>query len=288
MGKPIVYMTKDISPKGLVKIYEALNPNLPGNLAVKLHTGEPGGNNYLKPELISELVKKVNGTIIEANTAYNGRRYSTADHYEVAKEHGFTDIANVDIIDGEGELTLSIPNGKWLKENYVGADLEKYESILVLSHFKGHAMGGFGGAVKNISIGIASGKGKAWIHSAGTSFTDFWNTPQDDFLESMAEAAKSVTEYCKNMAYINVMNNLSVSCDCESNPEPPCMADIGIFASLDPVAVDKACVDQVYNSPDENKAKLIERIETRHGTHTLDYAEEIDLGSKDYELVCID
>ncbi|MGM0216758.1 DUF362 domain-containing protein [Enterococcus sp. AZ109] len=287
--KAIVYMTKDLSSDGLMKVYHALNWEPTGKVAVKLSTGEAGNTHYLAPDLIKELVQSVEGTIVECNTAYAGKRVSTEDHLQVAKDHGFTAIADVDIMDAEGSLSLPVPNGQRIDENLVGKNLANYGSVLVLSHFKGHAMGGFGGAVKNISIGIASRDGKIWIHSGGTSKTQAWEGEQDAFLESMAEAAKSVSDYFdegEKMTYINVMNHLSVDCDCDGNPAEPDMHDIGILASHDPVALDKACVDLIYAA--EDGASLIERMETRNGIHTLDHAVEMGLGQQEYELVSID
>ena len=286
-GTSEVFMTKDISSEGLMKVYEALNKKPTGKVAVKISTGEPGGHNFLSPDLIKKLVTDVNGTIVECNTAYGGSRSTTAMHMQVAKDHGFTAIAPVDIQDAEGPISLPVKNGKHLTENLVGSHFKNYDSYIVISHFKGHAMGGFGGAIKNISIGIASAEGKALIHSAGKSRTNPWGGAQDPFLESMAEAAKTVSdELGGNMLYINVMNRLSVDCDCSSNPAEPDMHDIGILASFDPVALDKACVDLVYAAPDGKS--LIERIESRNGTLTLKYAEEIGLGSQQYSLVNVD
>ncbi|EFS26435.1 hypothetical protein FUAG_01950 [Fusobacterium ulcerans ATCC 49185] len=286
-GASEVFMTKDISSEGLMKVYEALNKKPTGKVAVKISTGEPGGHNFLSPDLIKKLVTDVNGTIVECNTAYGGSRSTTAMHMQVAKDHGFTAIAPVDIQDAEGSISLPVKNGKHLTENLVGSHFKNYDSYIVISHFKGHAMGGFGGAIKNISIGIASAEGKALIHSAGKSRTNPWGGAQDPFLESMAEAAKTVSdELGGNMLYINVMNRLSVDCDCSSNPAEPDMHDIGILASFDPVALDKACVDLVYAAPDGKS--LIERIESRNGTLTLKYAEEIELGSQQYSLVNVD
>lgn len=284
-----VYMLSDISPQSLIRIYEALERPVSGKVAVKLSTGEPGGNNYLKPALIGDLIRKVNGTIVECNTAYGGDRSDTELHLKAAEDHGFTAIADVDIMDAEGEIRLPVRGGKHLTEDIVGSHFADYDFTVVLSHFKGHAMGGFGGAIKNISIGIASANGKRLIHSAGTSTTSWGNPQQDDFLESMAEAAKAVADHCGDkILYISVMNNLSVDCDCDSDPAAPEMADIGILASLDPVALDKACVDMVYNSPDEGRRHLIERMESLHGIHTLEYAEDINLGSQKYKLVVLD
>lgn len=284
-----VYFTSVISSESLVKIYECLGVDLKGKVAVKISTGELGGHNYLKPELIKGLVNKLNGTIVECNVAYEGSRNTTSVHLETIKAHGFDKIANVDIMDRDGDMDIPVLDGNHLKVNYVGKNLSNYDSILMLSHFKGHGMGGFGGALKNMSIGVASSRGKAWIHSAGTSFTDFWHTEQNKFIESMAEADKSVIDYMNgNILYINVMNNLSVDCDCVANPEEPCMKDIGILASIDPVALDKACLDLIYNSNDPGKEHMIERIESRKGNHIIDYAIGLGIGNKEYQLVNID
>ena len=288
---PKVYMFKEISPENLVKIYEALGREATGKVAVKLSTGEPGGHNFLQPALIKDLVQKVKGTIVECNTAYGGGRADTENHLKAAKDHGFTAIAPVDIMDAEGEVALPVKGGKHLKEDFVGSHYLNYDFTVVLSHFKGHAMGGFGGAIKNISIGIASSAGKAWIHSAGKTKGNPWGnlSPQDDFLESMAEAAKAIVDHCGDkILYISVANNLSVDCDCDSSPEDPKMGDIGILASLDPVALDKACTDLVRASEDHGKIHLIERIDSRNGMHTLEYGEKIGLGSQKYELVKLD
>lgn len=284
-----VYMTKEISPESLLRIYEALGRQATGKVAVKLSTGEPGGNNYLKPALIKDLVKTVNGTIIECNTAYGGGRSTTAAHRKAAEDHGFTAIADVDIMDADGETRIPVKGGKHIKEDIVGANYLNYDFTVVLSHFKGHAMAGLGGAIKNISIGIASANGKRLIHSAGKSTTDWGSPAQDDFLETMAEAAKAVADHCGDkILYISVMNNLSVDCDCDSSPEDPKMGDIGILASLDPVALDKACIDQVYSSPDHGRIHLIERMESRNGIHTINYAAEISMGNLKYELIMLD
>ena len=290
-ANPKVYLTRTITPEALVRIYEALGREATGRVAVKLSTGEPGGHHFLQPALVAPLVRKVGGTIVECNTAYGGGRARTADHLKAAADHGFTAIAAVDIMDAEGETALPVEGGRHLAEDYVGKNFLNYDFTVVLSHFKGHAMGGFGGAIKNISIGIASSAGKAWIHSAGKTknAAEMWSAlpPQDDFLESMAEAAKAVADHCgERILYINVMNNLSV--DCDAHPAAPEMGDIGILASTDPVALDKACVDLVYASDDPGKVHLIERIESRHGTHTLDHAAAIGLGDPDYELIDID
>lgn len=288
---PKVYMFKEISPENLVKIYEALGREATGKVAVKLSTGEPGGHNFLQPALIKDLVQKVKGTIVECNTAYGGGRADTENHLKAAKDHGFIAIAPVDIMDAEGEVALPVKGGKHLKEDFVGSHYLNYDFTIVLSHFKGHAMGGFGGAIKNISIGIASSAGKAWIHSAGKTKGNPWGNlpPQDDFLESMAEAAKAIVDHCGDkILYISVANNLSVDCDCDSSPEDPKMGDIGILASLDPIALDKACTDLVRASEDHGKIHLIERIDSRNGMHTLEYGEKIGLGSQKYELVKLD
>lgn len=280
----IVYMTADISEKGLMDVYEALGASPSGKIAVKISTGEPGSN-YLKPELIGGLVQSLKGTIVECNTAYGGSRANTAMHYQVAEDHGYTEIADVDIQDEDGSMTLPVSGGDNLTENYVGASFADYDYYVVLSHFKGHAMAGFGGAIKNISIGLASSDGKAHIHSGGTG-GNMWGGDQDAFLESMAEAAKSVTDYLDgNILYINVMNRLSIDCDCDGSPAEPDMHDIGILASYDPAALDQACVDLVYSAKDGKS--LIDRIESRNGLHTLEQAEKIGLGSREYELIHI-
>lgn len=280
-GLPKVYWYKTISSENLIKIYEALGREASGKVAVKLSTGEPGGHNFLQPALIKNLVKKVNGTIVECNTAYGGGRSNTESHLKAAADHGFTAIAPVDIMDAEGETDLPVKGGKHLTRDIVGKDLLNYDFIIILSHFKGHAMGGFGGAIKNMSIGIASSNGKRLIHSAGTSTTSWGHPAQDDFLESMAEAAKAVADhYGKKILYISVANNLSVDCDCDASPEDPKMGDIGILASLDPVALDRACTDLVRSSEDHGKIHLIERIDSRHGMHTLDHAESLGMGSQ--------
>lgn len=283
-----VLMTEHISSEGLMKIYKALGKIADGKTAVKISSGEPGGHNFLSPDLIEGLVKEVKGTIVECNTAYEGKRFDTDSHLKVMKDHGFSKIAPVEIMDAEGELSLPVTGGKHLKENFVGKGIEKYNFIINLAHFKGHAMGGFGGVLKNMSIGIASSMGKSLIHTAGKERTGFGiNTPQNDFLESMAEAAKSVADYMQDrIIYINVMNNLSVDCDCDSNPAEPDMKDIGILASLDPVALDQACVDLVYSAPDGKS--LIERMESRNAIRTVEHAEEIGVGTRNYNLYSID
>ena len=290
-----VYMTKDISPEGLQKMYEALDASPEGKVAIKLSTGEAGNPNHLDPNLIKDLVQSVNGTIVECNTAYSGsKRADTAMHMEVAKEHGFTDIADVDIMDRDGYMTIPVEGGKNLQENWVGQNLANYDYVIVLTHFKGHPMAGFGGALKNISIGIASSEGKVRIHSGGklkkpTITLAAYTTNQDVFTESMAEAAKSVSDYedhGKKMIYISVMNNMSVDCDCVSDPAAVDMHDIGILASTDPVALDQACIDQVFLAPDSNS--LQERILSKNGLHILKHAEEIGFGNRAYELIDMD
>lgn len=295
MEKSKVYFTKDISSKGLIKIYEALNANLKGKVAVKISTGEPGGHHFLNPKLIEGLVKKLNGTIVECCTAYRGKRFDVKSHWQAIKDHGFLDIAPCDILDEEGEVKIPVSAGKHLKGyNIVGDHIKNYNSMLMLSHFKGHAMGGFGGALKNMSIGVASRNGKAWIHSVGRTedpdkswgFTE----DQDGFLESMAEACKGVVDYFKpeNITYINVANNLSIDCDCDSNPHAPEMADIGIFASNDPVALDQCCYDQIMNSTDKGKTSLVNRMLEKHAIVTIEEAYNLGLGSREYEIINID
>lgn len=286
-GTPVVYMTREITPEGLMAVYQALQWEPQGRVAVKLSTGEPPASNYLRPELIAGLVQSLDGTIVECNTAYGGSRAETAMHYQVAEDHGFTAIADFQILDEDGSMTLPVQGGTRLSENYVGAAFEDYDSYLVLSHFKGHSMAGYGGAIKHISIGLGSSEGKAWIHSAGSSRTNPWGGDQDAFLESMAEAGKSVSDYLgAQIVYINVMNRLSVDCDCDGNPAEPDMHDIGILASTDPVALDQACIDLVYGA--EDGQSLVNRIESRNGLHTLEHAQQIGLGSRSYELVSID
>ena len=286
-GVSTVYMTTDISPEGLMKVYEQLGFTPTGNVAVKLSTGEPPASNYLRPELIKNLVQSVNGTIVECNTAYGGSRSSTAMHKQVAEEHGFTAIADVDIMDEEGSMSLPVKNGKHLSENYVGTHFKNYDSFIVLSHFKGHSMAGFGGAIKNISIGISSSEGKAWIHSGGTSKTNAWGGEQDDFLESMGEAGQAVVNSLDGkIVYVNVLNRLSIDCDCDGNPAEPDIHDIGILASTDPVAIDKASIDLVFEA--EGSESFKQRVNSRNGLHTLDYAEQIGLGNQKYRLVSID
>jgi uncharacterized Fe-S center protein len=287
--KSQVYFTHEISSQGLLNIYDALGITLPGKAAVKISTGEPGGHNFLQPELISALVAKLGGTIVECNTAYEGKRYSSKDHWQAIRDHGFLDIAPCDIMDEFGEISIPVQGGIHLKENFVGEHLKNYGSMLMLSHFKGHLMGGFGGALKNMSIGVASSHGKAHIHGVGDP-SALWTADHDSFLESMADACKSVMDFMgrENIIYINIANKLSIDCDCDSKPHDPEMADIGIFASIDPVALDQACVDAVYASPDPGKAALIERMESRNGIHTVETAAALGLGSREYEIVSID
>ena len=290
MAKSTVYFTKDISPEGLQKVYAALGVTLKGKVAVKISTGEPGGHNFLQPALIAALVKSLNGTIVECNTAYPGRRDTTEAHWQTFKDHGFTDIAPCDLMDEEGEMSLPVEGGFHLKENFVGSHLKNYDSILMLSHFKGHPMAGLGGALKNMSIGVASAHGKQWIHTSGSGaegFDALMNADRDSFLESMADADQSVMTFMgrENIVYVNVANRLSVDCDCCAAPADPEMMDIGIFASLDPVAIDQACVDAVYASADPGKAALIERMESRNGVLTIKAAADLGLGSREYEIV---
>lgn len=291
MEKSKVYFCKEITPENVVKIFETLGKELPGKVAVKVHSGEEGNQNYLHPEFMRPMIEKVNGTVVECNTAYEGERNYTDKHKKLMENHGWTKYFNVDIMDSEGDdLVLNILDGKVIKKNFVGKNIQNYDSMLVLSHFKGHPMGGYGGALKQLSIGCASSSGKAWIHTAGKTKdqTELWNyvAKQDEFLEAMADSAKSVVEYFKgNIAYINVMCNMSVDCDCCAVAEDPCMKDIGILASLDPIAIDQACIDLVKNSNDPGKDHLLERINSRHGTHTIDSAEKLEYGTKEYELI---
>lgn len=290
-------MTTDISPEGLVKVYKALGIKPEGKVAVKISTGEPGGHNFLQPALIKDLVEEVDGVIVECNTAYTGKRYTNEEHWQAIKDHGFTAIATVDLMDEEGEFRIPVKDTTHLKYNLVGTHMKRYRSMINLAHFKGHAMGGFGGVLKNQSIGVASANEKAYIHTAGktdkkeTMWEGIGKTEQDHFLESMAAAAQSVHEYFEGrILYINVMNNLSVDCDCDSHPADPEMKDVGILASVDPVALDQACIDLVFNYPSkegDHAGALIERINSRHGVHIIEHAAKIGLGSREYELVKI-
>lgn len=291
MNKARVYFIKEITPENLVKLYEALNIKLEGNVAVKLHSGEAGNQNYLRPEFVKDIIEHVNGTVVECNTAYDGARNTTDRHIKLIEDHGWSKIFNCEILDAEGpDLELEIPNGKVITKNYVGKGIKNYNSMLVLSHFKGHPMGGYGGAIKQLSIGCASSAGKAWIHTAGVTsdVKKVWKNSAEQlkFLESMADAATSVAKIFENkIVYLNIMCNMSVDCDCCEVAEDPCMQDIGMLASLDPVAIDKACIDLVINSNDPGKEHLLERINSRQGMHTIDVAEEIGLGTKEYELI---
>lgn len=294
MSKATVYFTKTITPDSLIKIYDALGVDLKGKVGVKISTGEPGGHNYLHPELIGDLVHKLDGTIVECCTAYEGKRMDPKDHWQAIRDHGFADMAPCDLMDEFGEMDLPVAGGFHLERDIVGDHLANYDSLLVLSHFKGHAMGGFGGALKNISIGIASTHGKTNIHTAGvtTEAAELFNhlPEQDVFLECMADACKAVISYkgAENMVYINVANRLSVDCDCDAHPAEPEMADLGIFASTDPVALDQACYDAVKNADDPGKAALIERMDSLHGIHTVEAAAAHGLGSRDYTIVSLD
>lgn len=283
-----VYFTDKITSESLLNIYKKLGIELKGKVAVKVHSGEEGNQNYLKPLFYKDLIDYVNGTVVECNTAYNGERNTSKKHLKLLDKHEWTKYYNVDLLDETDEVALEVKNPKYIKENYVGKNIENYDFMLVLSHFKGHPMGGYGGALKNISIGLASSHGKANIHGAGKP-DEMRTADHDSFLESMAEAAKTIVDYEKgNMVFINVMANMSVDCDCCAKAEDPCMKDIGILASTDPVAIDQACIDLVYNSNDPGKDHLIERIESRNGIHTIEYAENIRVGTRKYELVKID
>lgn len=286
MEKAEVYFTKNITPENMIKMYEAVGKKLEGKIAVKVHSGEEGNKNYLRPEFMKPIVEYVNGTIVECNTAYEGQRDTTEKHIKLLKNHGWSELFNVDLMDAEGpDLEIEIPNGTVIKRNFLGKNIKNYDSMLVLSHFKGHPMGGYGGALKQLSIGVASSFGKAYIHGAGNP-EELWTADHDKFLESMADSALSVVEYFKrNIVYINVMCNMSVDCDCCEKAEAPCMKDIGILASLDPVAIDNACIDLVKNSNDAGKEHFLERVNSRNGTHTIDVAEKLGIGTKEYELI---
>lgn len=281
-----VFFSREITPEKVVEMYRLARKNLPGKVAVKLHSGEEGNQNFLKPEFWKPMIEYVNGTVVECNTAYEGSRNTTEKHLETLEKHGWNRYFNVDLLDAEGpDLELAIPNGKRIQKNFVGKNIVNYDSMLVLSHFKGHPMGGYGGAIKQLSIGVASSYGKAYIHGVGDP-EKIWTADHDSFLESMADAALSVIEYFKgNMVYVNVMKNMSVDCDCCAVAEDPCMKDIGILVSLDPIAIDQACLDLVYASDDPGRDHLIERIESRNGVHTIEAAAELSYGSREYELV---
>ena len=282
--KSKVYFTREISSEKLLEIYKKLGVELKGKVAVKVHSGEKGNQNYLKPLFYKDIIDYVKGTVVECNTAYDGERNTSEKHLKLLEEHEWSKYYNVDLLDKDAELELPVKEGKHLKVNYVGKNIENYDSMLVLSHFKGHPMGGFGGSLKNLSIGLASSHGKANIHGAGNP-EDIWTSDHDSFLESMAEADKTIMDYEKNIAFINVMANMSVDCDCCAVAEDPCMKDIGILASADPVALDQACIDLVYNSRDPGKNHLIERIESRNGIHTIEEAEKLKVGTRNYELI---
>lgn len=284
-----VYFTRNLNSEALVKLYESANAKLEGNVAVKVHSGEEGNQNFLHPEYFKDIINHVGGTVVECNTAYDGERNTTNKHLKLLERHGWNEYFNVDLLDATGpDKVLEIPNGKVIKKDYVGKNIENYDSMLVLSHFKGHPMGGYGGALKQLSIGLASSYGKAYIHGAGDP-DKIWTANHDLFLESMADAASGVTAYFKgNIVYINVMANMSVDCDCCAKAEDPCMKDIGILLSTDPVAIDRACLDLVHNSSDPGRKHLIERIESRNGTHTIEAAFSLGVGTKEYELVEID
>ncbi len=294
MEKSKVYFCKKITSENVVKLYEKLGKNLPGKVAVKVHSGEEGNQNYLHPEFMKPMIEHVSGTVVECNTAYEGARNTTEKHQELMKHHGWTQYFDVDIMDAEGDdLVLDIPNGKIIQKNFVGKNMANYNSMLVLSHFKGHPMGGYGGAIKQLSIGCGSSAGKTWIHTAGKEKDQYklWDqvAKQDDFLEAMADAAASVVEYFKgNMAFINIMCNMSVDCDCCSVAEDPCMKDIGILASLDPIAIDQACIDLVKNSDDPGKEHFLERVTSRNGTHTIEASAKLGFGTKEYEFIQIE
>lgn len=287
--KSKVYFTRIITPEKVLEMYEVLGKKLIGKIAVKLHSGEEGNQNFLKPDFWRAIIDKLNGTVVECNTAYEGSRNTTEKHLKTIEKHGWSKYFDVDLMDAEGpDMILDIPEGKVIQKNYVGKDMENYDGMIVLSHFKGHPMGGYGGALKQLSIGCASSYGKAYIHGAGEP-EKIWTADHDLFLESMADAAKSVHEYFKgNIVYINVMKNMSVDCDCCAVAEDPCMDDIGILISTDPIAIDQACIDLVYASNDKGRNHLIERIESRHGIHTIEAASALGYGSREYELIEID
>lgn len=294
MEKAKVYFTRNITPENVVRMFGLLGKELPGKVAVKVHSGEKGNQNFLRPEFMKPMIDAVKGTVVECNTAYDGARNTTEKHHKLMEYHGWSHYFDVDILDAEGpDAELLIPNGKQIKKNYVGKDMMKYDSMLVLSHFKGHPMGGYGGALKQLSIGCGSSAGKTYIHTAGVTDDQYqlWDhvAPQDAFLEAMADAASSVVKHFNgNMAFVNIMCNMSVDCDCCAIAEDPCMKDIGILASLDPIALDQACIDLIQNSDDPGRDHMLERINTRHGTHTIDAAAELGFGTKEYALVNVD
>ena len=286
MKKSTVYFSREITPEKVLEMYKLLGKELSGRVAIKLHSGEKGNQNFIRPEFWKEIIDYVGGTVVECNTAYEGARNTTERHRRLLSDHGWSKYFTVDLLDAEGpDKVLDIPNGKIIKKNYVGKDIENYDSMLVLSHFKGHPMGGYGGAIKQLSIGVASSFGKQYIHGAGDP-DKFWDSDHDSFLEAMAEAAGSVIEYFKgNIVYVNVMKNMSVDCDCCAVAEDPCMKDIGILVSDDPVAIDQACLDLVYSSKDPGRDHLVERIESQNGIHTVEVASDIGYGSREYELI---
>lgn len=287
--KSKVYFSRTVSPETVLALYKQLGKALPGNIAVKVHSGEPGNQNFLRPSFWKPLMDHTGGTVVECNTAYEGRRDTTKRHLQTMKEHGWNALYTVDLLDAAGpDMVLEIPNGKRIQKNYVGKDISFYDSALILSHFKGHPMGGYGGALKQLSIGFASSYGKKYIHGVG-DVRDFWNSDHDQFLEAMADAAGSVIEFFKGqLVYINVMKNMSIDCDCCAVAENPCIADIGVLVSDDPVAIDQACLDLVYASKDPGKDHLLERIESRNGIHTVEAAAELGMGSREYALIAVD
>lgn len=287
--KSKVYFSKTITPEKVVELFQLTGKTLDGSTAIKIHSGEVGNQNFLKPDFWKPIIDHVGGTVVECNTAYEGSRDTTAKHMKTLREHGWSKYFDVDLMDAEGpDLELAIPNGKKIKKNFVGKTLTRYDSLLVFSHFKGHPMGGYGGAIKQLSIGFASSLGKAYIHGVGDT-NNFWGSDHDSFLESMADAASSIIDYFKgNIVYINVMKNMSVDCDCCAVAEDPCMADIGILASLDPVAIDQACLDLVYASDDPGRDHLLERIESKNGVHTIEAAADLGFGSREYELITVE
>ena len=291
--KSKVYITKEINKENVLKMFKILEKDLPGKVAIKVHSGELGNQNYIKPEMYQDIINFLNGTIVECNTAYPGARNTTEKHKKLLDTHNWTKYYNVDILDEDKpDLVLNIKNGKTIKKNYVGSRIKNYDSMLVVSHFKGHPMGGYGGALKQLSIGVASSEGKRYIHCVGKengTYEDMFKVEQKEFLSSMADASKSVVDYLNNnIAYINIMCNMSVDCDCCATAEEPCMKDIGILSSTDPVALDQACIDLIYNSKDPGKDHLIERIESKNGTYTIDCAEKLEIGTKEYELINIE